>query len=261
MRDFATRSAVSRTSVSRDALDVFRLPVSLIDLGLTCFWDFRTGKTGVNSPVVKDLRNKNDVGFRGTSSLSSVYTNGVYGADLERSLNDYFSSKAMSYGSGFTELTIAMAFKIETAGGLNRHMISHWDALTNQRGFLLRLDASDQVTLGLSNNGTSQSFYTSAETITDTADWHTVIATYDTTNRGQIYLDGVAMTVTLASGSHISSIFSGGIPTLIGGVGPSSPGNYWDGMIGITELFIGSALTAQEAASIHAQIMTLGEYV
>lgn len=242
-----TALSVARTGLSAagTALSAFKVPIDFVGMGITNLWDFRTGKLGSNNSSVADLIGTANLNWRGTSALSSVYTSGEYSADLERSNNDHFASNPLTLNNGTTQLSFFAWFKVESITTL-RHFLTHWDTVGNQRGFNSRLNATDQMEMNISVNGTSQSTYTTTETLTDTTNWHFILFSYDTVSRGQIFLDNVAQTTTLTAGSHPASIFSGNVPVLIGANLPSAPANFFDGKIGICGIARSTALSSTQ---------------
>lgn len=257
-RAIVPRSLVSRAVTARSNLSAFRLPYSLIDMGLTHIYDFRTGFLGANSRAVKDLRNKLDISWRGGTALSSVYTAGEYQADLERSSNDYFSSNAYSYGS-MSALTYFAWIKRESTGAIH-HILADWETAGNQRGSRLYL-TGDVFELSLSTNGTANTSYTSTESLLDTGSFHFIVVTYDTSNRCTMTLDGVDLTVSLTAGSHPATINSSGVPKMIGANLPATPANFFDGIIGICGVFAGKALSSAEKATLRTLTNAVGAYV
>lgn len=260
-RTLVSRSLVARSIVNRLAASAFRVPYALWDLGVSHLWDFRTGYTGANSRNVKDLKDGVDMRYAGGSALSAVYTAGFYRADLERGNADYFVSRNVVLTNGATAMTYFGFIKIETAGSVNRNILTQWEPSTNQRGFLFRVDNTDVISLVLSSNGTLQAVYSTSATLTDTAAMHSIIATYDTTNRAIIYVDGVAWSTSLISGSHPASIFSPDIPLMIGASTPSAPAGYWDGYVGLNGIIKDRALTATEVSNLHKILNNLGTYI
>lgn len=248
------RTAITspRTAISsaRTAVSAFRVPTAFIDMGISSLWDFRTGKLGSNSKYVSDLIGNIGQNWLGTSALSSVYTSGEYSADLERTNSDYFSTNPVTLQNGTTNLSFFAWSKFESTA-TQRHFLTHWETAGNLRSFNSRLNASDQMEMNFSVNGTSQTTYTTTETLTDTTNWHFIVFTYDTTNRGQIYLDGVAQTTTLTAGSHPSSIFSGNAPILIGANIPSTPANFFDGKIGICGIAKTTTFSQAQVSSLY----------
>lgn len=253
------RTAITspRTAISsaRTAVTAFRVPTALIDMGITSLWDFRTGKLGSNNKYVSDLIGNIGQNWLGTSALSSVYTSGEYSADLERTNSDYFSTNAVTLLNGTTNISFFSWVKLESAvGGQIRHMLSQWESSTgNFRGFTFRVNDSHQMEMFFSSDGTlaNQAAYTTSETLTDTSNWHFIVGTYDTTNRGLIYLDSVLQTTSLSTGSHPASIFSGNISVLIGANVPSAPTNFFDGKIGICGIAKTTKFSQAQVSSLY----------
>lgn len=249
--------ASARTAISspRTAISAFKVPIDFVDMGITHLWDFRTGKIGSNNNSVADLIGTANLNWRGTSALSSVYTSGEYSADLERGNSDYFSSNPLFLTNGATAITLFAWIKQESAVlGQIRHMLSQWEGTSgNFRGFTFRIDNFNRMEMFLSSDGTlaNQASYTTSETLTDTTNWNFVLATYDTTNRGQIYLNNTLQTATLSVGSHPASIFSSNVSVLVGANNPSVVANYMDGKIGICGIAQSTALSVAQQTSLY----------
>jgi len=197
--------------------------------------------------------------FRGNSSLSSLYPSAAYFADLERSNNDYFGTSPYRLATAVTSISYFAWIKRESTGAIH-HILADWETSGNQRGSRIYL-TSDVFEMTISSNGTSNTSYTSTETLTDTASWHCIVITYDTTNRCVMTLDGVDLTVTLTAGSHPSTINSSNIAKLIGANLPSAPANFFDGLIGICGICVNRALSTSEKASLRDITNKLGSYV
>ena len=261
-RTVATTRTIASTrniAAARTTIGAYRLPIDLIDLGVTHYWDFRTAKLGTNSRTVADLIGMYGAQFRGTSAIGSLYPTATYSADLERSNNDFFATSPLILQNGMTAISFFGWIKRESTGAIH-HMISHWETSGNQRGARSYI-TSDTFELALSNNGTATTTYTSTETLTDTASWHFYVMTYDTTNRCVITLDGVNLTTTLTSGSHPASINSSNISILLGANVPSATANFFDGLFGISGICVNKALSTSEKTYLYNLTNKLGGYV
>lgn len=263
----ARTGATARTAASargaasaRTTVGAYRVPIDLINLGVTHYWDFRTAKLGTNSASVVDPIGMLPMQYRGGTAISTVYVNGGYMADLERGSNDYFASSPIALSSGMTACTWFGWLKLESLGTV-RHIITQWETSGNQRGFELRIQSNDTMELGLSVNGTSQTFYGSSTTLVDTTAWHFITATYDTTNRGQFTLDGAAQSTSLTSGSHPPTINSSQVATTIGCNIPSAPANFFDGLIGIVGFAENKSMSSTEITQLYNLTNKLGSYV
>lgn len=261
-----TRDAAARSSASaRSAIGAYRISYDIIDLGVNHYWDFRTNKLNTNSAQVVDLISGLDVYYKGTSSIANIYAVDGYNADLERANSDYFKSEPTIINNGMTALTIFAWIKLESAvAGQIRSILAHWESSTgNYRGFVFEIDDNHNMKLFLSPDGTfaNQAAYTTTETLTDTSAWHFIVATYDTTNRGQFYLDTVQQTTSLTTGSHPSSINSSEVPVVLGTIVPSAPANFFDGLIGICGIAENKSMSSSEITQLYNITNTLGGYV
>lgn len=241
--------ARSALSSSRASAGVYRIPIAFFDMGLTYLWDFRTGFNGTNSRTVTGMISNCPMFYRGTTAIGSVYTAGGYSIDLERTNSDYLATNPISYGASITSMTYFAWIKRESTGAIH-HIHADWETAGNQRGSRLYLN-SDTFEVSLSTNGTTNTSYTSTETLTDTTNWHFITATYDTTNRCQMRLDNSALTVTLTAGSHPANINSSRIAKMIGANLPTTPANFFDGKIGICGVAINKALTTAEQTFLY----------
>jgi len=215
----------------RSSIVPFRVPESIINLGVTDMWDFRTGFSAENSPIVVPSIGNTQFNWRGTTAISSVYTAGKYRADLERSSSDYFlSNPQVRYFDA--ALTVFAWLKRESTS-LLMSVLSNWETVGGNRCFVLRLTAANQGELVLSANGSNQALYTTTGTI-DASNWVFLAATYNTTDRAKIYFNNAEQITTLTSGVNPATINSNANTGLMLGANtPSSPTSLFDGMIGI----------------------------
>lgn len=253
-------ASARNTASARAATTCYRIPIEYYDLGITRLWDFRDGFTGAKTGMIKNMMGKGDMFWRGGTAISTALTTGTYAIDLERLNDDYLSTNPMVFTNGMTAFTVFAWIKLESNGGV-RHIITQWEPTTNQRGFELRMQNNDTLELGLSVNGTAQTFYATTETLTDTSGYHFVTFSYDTTNRGQATFDKVAQTVSLISGSAPASINSSNTAMLIGANNPASPANIFDGFIGICGICEGTVLTSAQIAQLYNFTNSVGNYV
>lgn len=262
-----TRSVASArpAATTRSAVTSYRVPSALYDLGITRLYDWRTGFDGSKRETVENMMGSGNLSFRGGTALSSIYTTGQYQVDLERTAsNDYFTTNPMILTPAMTSITIFAWIKQESAVASQiRSIITHWETTSNQRGFQFRVNGSNQMEIFFSSDGTiaNQAAYTTTETLTDTASWHFLAGTYDTTNRGKIYLDTVAQTASLSTGADPATINSSQIALLIGANLPSAPSNFFDGLVGICGIAENRALSSAQITTLYNITNSIGRYV
>lgn len=254
------QATTRNAATNRSGISPYRIPLAYRDLGITRLWDFRTGFNGTNNSKVENMVGSGRMFYRGGSALSSVYSSGKYQADLERTSNDYFATVPMTLTNGMSSVTFFAWIKQESTG-INRHVMTQFETVGNQRGFQFRLISSDVMELVLSLNGTATTTYDTSTTLTDTASWHFLVATYDTTNRAQIYLDKALQPTSLISGSNPASINSSQVAVLIGANTPSTPGNFFDGLIGICGIAEGTAMSSAQITTLYNITNAIGAYV
>lgn len=238
----------------------YRFPIDILNLGVTQYWDFRDGYSGNNSGKVQDMVDGIMANYRGTTALSSVYTANEYSADLERAASDYFMANDKALTNNVTSETWFAWVKRESAGIANE-IFTQWETTGNQRGFMFRFLVTDVMELALSSNGTVQALYDTTETLTDTTAWHFIVATYDTTNRGQFYVDKTIQTTTLTSGVAPASINSSPVGVMIGARQPSVPAGFFDGKVGICGIAQSKSMTQAEINTLYEITNVYGKYV
>lgn len=252
----STRSSAS----ARTAISAYRVPVDLLNIGVTHLWDWRTGFIGSNNVSVASMIGNVGISYKGGTAISSVYTSGLYQIDLERSNSDAFVSNAVKFINGATAITCFAWIKHESVSSA-RAIMTHWETTAGQRRFMMRHIAANQYSLSLSENGSTQAVYDSDSAFSDTGTWRFIVMTYDTTNRCVMYRDNVTISNSLTSGSHPASIFSGTEPLMIGAQLPSAPTNFWDGNIGICGICDNYAMTSSQASTLYAITNKIGGYV
>lgn len=257
-----TRTVASaRSSASaRTAISAYRVPIDLLNIGVTHLWDWRTGFLGSNNVSVASMIGNIGVSYKGGTAIASVYTSGMYQIDLERSNSDAFVSNAVKFINGATAFTCFAWIKQESVSSA-RAIITHWETTGGQRRFMMRHIAANQYSLSLSENGSTQAVYDSDSSFSDTGSWHFIVMTYNTTNRCVMYRDNVVMPNSLTSGSHPASIFSGTEPLLIGAQLPSAPTNFWDGNIGICGICDNYSVTSDQATKLYEITNIIGRYI
>lgn len=245
----AITSARTAIASARTAVASYRISEIYGDLGITHLWDWRTGYQGVNSTSVGNMLGNGIMEYAGTTAIGSVYTAGQYQADLESTNSDYFQTNPRFLRNGATAMTWFAWIKRESAGAIMT-MMSQFETVGNRRGFVFTFLGNNTLRLSLSSAGTAATIadYTTTPTLADTSAWHFIVATYDTTNRGQFNIDNSAATTTLTGGTDPASIFSpGSIGIMIGARIPSSPQTFFDGKVGICGI---STTTTMSTAQI-----------
>lgn len=256
----ARTQAAARTQASaRSSTVPYRVPLQFKDLGVTRLWDFRTGFAGTNDAKAENMVGTGRMFFKGSTALSSVYAAGKYQADLERASSDFFATVPMVLTNGLTACTWFAWVKQESTG-TNRHVLTQFETAGNQRGFQLRMITTDVMEVVLSLNGTASSTYDTSTTFTDTSAWHFLLATYDTTNRTQIYLDKILQPTSLVAGSNPASINSSPVPVMIGANIPSAPVNFFDGLVGICGIAEGTSMTSAQITQLYNITNAIGAY-
>ena len=248
--------------MSRTTTPVYRVPLEIVNLGITNYWDFGTGYANLNSPIVADRIDNLDVQWRGSAAVGGAYTTGEFSADFEAAnLDEVFTSndKKLS-ASAITALTVFGWVKQETVGsGLVRNIISHWVGATNQRSFLIELDNLDKLRTFINSTGAAvNSTYTSDAAFSADLDWHFAVATFTASAAMSMYKDGVPFASSLTAGSNIASIFAATTTFEIGQ--NVSLTRRFDGKIGICGIAVGKTMSDAEIATLYELTNKIGNY-
>lgn len=257
-----TAASARSSSAARSNITSSRMPIELLDLGVTQMWDFRTGFDGTKQTLVVDVLGggKSDLQFKGTTALSSVFTTGFYQADLEAGNSDYFRSSNVQLVDNTTALTLFAWIKLKNIN-VTRTILSQWETVGNRRGFSVRVNSSNKIDLLLSPTGGTLASYDTNDTLTDTSAWHFITAQYDTTNRAKFTIDLTVKANTLTSGTDPAGINSGANQIMVGGQIPSSPTNFFDGLVGICGIANTTSMTATQISTLYQITNSIGRYV
>lgn len=257
-----TRTAASArsTALAHTAQIAYRVPIDILNLGVTQLWDFRTGYTGQKKASIQDMVGKFPMYWKGTTAVSSIYTTGFYQVNLERSNSDYFKSVAGPIVWTGANMTLFMWVKRESIGSV-QNLLTHWETTISQRGFKLQVLAANTIDMQMSNNGVTTCNYTTSATFTNTSAWHFIVFTYDTINRAVLYIDNVSVAMPLTAGTNPAIINGGPVEILIGAQTPSTPTSFYDGLFGICGMAVGTAMTSAQASTLYNITNRIGRYV
>ena len=264
----ARTAAGARTAVSsRTAIAAYRFPVTLLDLGVTHLYDWRTGFIGTNNSRPVNLAGFLRLTYLGGSALSSVYTASEYSADLELTNTDYFQSSSIKLSSSaISNITVFAWFKSETLTNASS-LVAQWRAAAGLRGFELRAQNtanSNKMTAFLSTDGTAVTQYNSTTGVFTDTNWHFGAWSYaGGTTTMLMNGDGSALSSTLIAGSAPATILNPQQAVTVGAIlnVGGSPINVADGKIGLCGLAVGTAMGASGLAELYKLTNSIGHYV
>lgn len=246
------RSAAAARSVATQ----FRIPVRLIDLGVTHLLSWRGGFAGSNPKTVQDDIGNISFVFGGASAISAVYNAGEYSADLELSNSDYFLGQ-MALLPDRTNFSMMSFVKRETDNNKNT-IFSQWDELSGT-AFLWRYTGAGEMEV-LTTDGVVGTFTSSVGTFGPVATWQSGAFTKSGTTM-LMYQNGLAVS---GSGSCRNTVNGQkGVNWRIGGFLNASGniGSGMDGRIGLTALAFGRVWTPTETLEVHTILNALGRYI
>ncbi len=260
-----TPSKVRNTiSTNRPDITAYRVPFDLRALGITSYWDFRTGFSGANSSVVTDMVGDHPMSYRGGTALSSVYTSGEYEADLDDAQPDYFEKLDVNFSSSpITNLSVFAWIWKRTANSRDA-IISHWTIGTgiNERSFLIEGNsgkfrfiydedgaAADNVVYATDNND-----------IATTGQWFFVGGVFNPSAAPDLYVDNALKDSSQVSGPADPATILNATATLQIGELTSAAGLEFDGKIGICGVAVGKSMSTAEMLQLYNLTKSLGGY-
>lgn len=261
----ARTEAASRTGANaRTAQSPSRIPIDLIDLGVTHFWDFRTGFSGANSTNVMGVLGAVGLDYLGGTSISSVYTAGEYSADLERTNTDYFrSGMAKLNASGLTTTLITVFAWLKKESTANQVGLAQWRPSGSQRGWQLRFTATNLANHFVSGNGTTVNGWTSDAAVLADTNWHLHSFTYNaSTTTMTMYQDTTVFTNTLTSGTAPATISVPNERVWVGALADvnDAPTIVFDGKVGMCGVAVGTVMTAAQITTLYQLTNSVGKY-
>ena len=154
-------------------------------------------------------------------------------------------------------LTITAWVKYSNLTGAAEVIASKYDALSNQRGYLLSVDTSGKLTFNIQ---ASLSLFDATSVVTSTSawnngNWHNVVGVYLPSAQLRIYVDGV-----LASGDAATIPASIANPTalfFIGAINQSTASQFFSGNIDDVRVY-NRVLSAQEIKDLYSAGIKLG---
>lgn len=264
-----TASSTRTGAAARTSISPFRVPIDILDLGVTHLWDWRTGFTGANKNNVQA-----SIGGPGVSgfnvNLATIYTTGEYEVLLD-GVNDFFRSGDLKIASSaMTAFTMFGWYKMTATNTGGMQLLSQYKQISTQRAWSLRYIGSSDATypnswrVFLSRDGQNATQYTvttNAEYVTDLA-WHFFIYTYTPTT-DVIYIDGTAVAKTVTQNAIPTSIH---VPQQSIDIGMLTPGGggssaFWNGRIGLCGLSTTTALSSTKVTDLYNLTNKLGTYV
>lgn len=250
----------------RTVIPSYRLPVDLLNLGVTNLWDFRTGFDGTNSATVQDMVGDRSINFTGSSPLSSVYTANSYFADLEAANADYFNQKDRFVGSAITAFTISCWVLPETLTG-QMALMSVLNGLNNQRTFSFQKSNANRamrIIMSVNGSGTTGIYTTDSTTVIADGQLAFLAATYDGAGATmKIYLNGVESSGTVTSGVISTNMFLSTTGMCIGATFDSAGAvqDNFDGKIGMCTFANGKVMNASEMLTLYKITGNLGRFI
>lgn len=211
----------ARLAANRSAPASIRVPSWIRDFNLLLWHDYRTGKQGINSRSVKDMADRADVSYFGTTAIGTVYTNGEHSADLEDTAADYFKSAPVRLSpSPLTGLSVMQVIRRETVNG-SYDTYAQWKATGSLRAWRLRVyNNAQNNALGFfhSQNGAAiNEKRTTGPAIADNTTIHTIGAVFNgAATDVTLYVDGVPATSSYAAGAGQAVIFNPTVELTLG---------------------------------------------
>lgn len=117
-----------------------------------------------------------------------------------------------------------------TTGAVLREIFNKWNGTTNNRSWVLRFSAGNNLIFSVSTDGTVTRSFTTTNTFTSTSTWYDIVVSVDLTqalevNRVAIYVNGVSQLGTWSGSGTSTSIFNGTSQIRIGAAGDGT-GSY-----------------------------------
>jgi len=258
------RSAAS----TRTAVGSYRIPYRLKELGVTNYWDWRTGQEGINAASVNDLFGSLDGQFSGGSALGDVFTAGEYSATFNPTLNDTFRTRQDWFSpSAITAVSFLSWMNIDNLSSSKRTGIAQWDSdqVPTQRAFILRTDLSGKIEFLISSTGTNQYTWVTDDVVMSTGTWQPVVVTFDGSqssgDRVIVYVDD--NTPLAGSGLDAASIYNANASVVLGAFlsAGGSPASKMDGKLGVSAMAVGRVWTAAEVQEMIDLTNSLAGYI
>lgn len=248
----ARSSATLRTTASQ-----FRVPVELIDLGVTHLMSWRGGFANTDPETVLDDLSNEAFLYAGSSGVGSVYTTGEYSVNLSATNNDTFAG-AQNPLPDRTNFSL-MGFVNRNTSAAANALVTQWNAQSSQLAFMFRSTTGNELEV-LTNDGATGTLTTSTSGgFSATGVWEAWGYTKAGTT-GTVSKNGVQVSTTGTTRSTVNAATSRirfGSFTNAGGALASKV----DGKIGLVAFAFGRTWTAAEEARIYQILGKLGGYI
>lgn len=250
---------------NRTAVSQFRIPATLIDMGITNLISWRGGFENSDPTTVQDDIGNVPLVYSGSSGIANVYTTGEYSANLERGNSDYFASDRsyLDVNTNFTALSGMVFFNAESLGA-NCDLASVFKVLGNQLSWDFLVLSNNRLALELSNNGSSVAcdYRATSSTLTDTGVWHSYAFTFNGTTI-KFFKDGALIASAVTAGAIPASCWHSTAPLAIGAAfdAAGAPAQLADGKFGLVALALGTALSETSVGQLHSILNSMGRYI
>lgn len=249
-------SSTRNVASARTVANQFRIPIELLDLGVTHLISWRGGFANTDPTVVMDDISSMPFTYDGLSGVGSIYTTGEYSADFTIINNDTFAGPGAPLPDR-TNFSI-MGFVRREGASVADALVTQWNAQTSQLAFMMRTTTANEVEV-LTNDGTTGTLTTSTSGSFNTIETWEAWGYTKAGTTGTISKNGSRVTTTGTTRNTINAATSRlriGSFTNSGGALASKMA----GKIGLTAFAFSKTWTANEEMEVYNLLRKLGGY-
>lgn len=247
----ARLTASPRTTVSQ-----FRVPIELLDLGVTHLLSWRGGFANTDPTVVYDDINYDAFTYAGSSGVGSIYTTGEYSVNLTPTNNDTFAGvRAPLHNLSTMSM---MGFVNRDVASDTHCLFSQWNANKSEFAILFRSTSGNELEV-LTYNGSNSTLATSTSgSFNQTGAWEAWGYSKNGTT-GTISRNGTRVTT---SGSTVATMNSATADWRIGNFtnAAGALASKMDGKVGLFCLAFGKTWTIAEEQRVYTLLRQLAGY-
>lgn len=211
--------------------------------GLVSSWNFSTGR------AIDAIQPKITATEANISTANDHFNNPgaayVFNGGSTNSHVNLGNSPKLNFSTGLT-----ISAWINHNGGGEKAIISKWANSMNLDQYILFINSNNRVQFAVGSPGNSANGITSSGSLLSTFQWYHIVATWDTSGRHTIYINGVQNTSTVLSNFKTINQSTVSVPVYIGTQDPTAGTRNMKGSIDDVKLY-NRALTLSEVQSLY----------